>query len=846
MPGLNTTYAIHALQQCTSSQAIAQWWQQQHQALLQSDASPATLLVRHCQLLDALLSFSLQPYLEQATLIALGHYGRQQLLPYAPASILLLGHFTEQQQQTLQQQLHALEPRLQCRIFSLSEWQQLTQQDVDLYTEMLAARFVAGSRQHWAQVQEKLPHWPTKKLFTALEKNYFTEQLFSTAPNLRTMTGGLRHIAALQWLSKNAAANALPIQPVAPEQQQQLTAHRAFLLQTSWWLQCHTGSNALALTPSTLRQVAKTHNKHCAPTALTAPMLLQKLYTQSLFTAQVCRIQLQRYREILLTENTPAPIRLVNRRFLLRHKYLDVTSPEVIERWPFSMVEMFVIQGEEPNVERLGSGILEQCVAHKAKLSAPAPAQQYWFLRLLARSHDLFSQLLLMHQLGLLEQLIPAMATVKGASINEPEQRYPRDLHGLVTVRELQRLRQQETRLSMTLAYSVSYHLPKPELLYIAGLFHKLMPLSSRSIAAAQQFCERHELQEWETALILWLVEHYSLMLTVAEQQDTADPSTVYAFARAVGNLLRLDYLYLLTIAAIRATNPSLWNGWRGQRLEALYHSCKRALRRGVHNPMAKADWATETRAQATQLILDQPISTLAAQRLWTQIGDEYFLREKPTDIIWHTKAILQHGSSIEPLVLIREQLNNGQQKGTQLFVYTRDMLNLFAVTVNVLERLGFTVIDANIITSAHGFSLDTYVLLKQNGQALSSTEQQLIQQRLSAALSQPEHFSQYLEPSPLLEQHIITVPTQVQLANSADGFYTVVAIQTQDQPGVLANIARIFAQFKFSIHHARISTYGDRVEDTFHISDADGLPLSEASQCFALQSALLSAFSQS
>lgn len=846
MLGLNIPAAQAALAQCTNSQSIAKWWRAQHQQLTASQAPSSTLLAQHSLLLDNLLEAVIGPSVTSHHLVlALGRYGQQQLLPYAPAAILLLGQWPESVQRSLHQQLHSIEPRLQCRIFTLQEWQALIAEDFTLYTSTLDARLVIGNTKLWPSVQTQLPHWPTQNLFTALEGKYLLNRLFTTAPNLHTITGGLRYFDALRWLAINSQHHAQTVAPLSAEQQQQLNSHLQTLLQTGWHLQCHTQGYSLLLTTRAQAAVTQALRQQQPGAHLTTPMLLQKLYVQALQTTQLCRIQLQRYRERLQADSSTR-LRLINRRFVLRHHYLDTTDNDVIARWPFAMVEMFVIQGEEPNVERFSSRILAQCVQHKTALHTPTPAQQYWFLRLFDRSQHLFSQLLFMHQLGLLEQQIPEISSIKGAAINEPEQLYPRDLHALATVRELQQLRQADYRQHSPLAYSISYNLPRPALVYIAGLFHKLMPTPVRSAMAATAFCQRYGLASWEKALILWLVENYTLMLNTAEQQDTADPRTIYVFARAVGNLLRLDYLYLLTIAAVRASHPTLWNGWRNRRLEALYHACKRALRRGVHNPVVKADWANETRAQAAQLMLDEPVSQLAVQRLWTQIGDEYFLRESPADIAWHTKAILQHGDSLAPLVLMREQLSNTQQRGTQLFIYTSDSANLFAVTVSALGSMGLAVIDANIITSAHGFSLDTYLLLNEEGAALQAHEQQQVQQQLTQLLSKPSTFSQHLTPKPLHPPVAFTAPTYVQLANSADGFYTVVAIQTQDQPSLLAHIARVFAQFSYNIHHARITTYGERVEDTFHISDQDGLPLSEASQGFALQNALLNALTTS
>src|SRR5699024_6912319 len=134
--------------------------------------------------------------------------------------------------------------------------------------------------------------------------------------------------------------------------------------------------------------------------------------------------------------------------------------------------------------------------------------------------------------------------------------------------------------------------------------------------------------------------EHQDLMLSTAAQQDISQPQNIYAFAQSIKNLRHLDYLYLFSHAKLAIHKDEGY--WQLQRLDTLYHAAKKALRRGLNNPVANTDWANDTRQQAATLLAEQAVSALAIQRLWAQIGDEYFLRETPADIAWHTQAILR------------------------------------------------------------------------------------------------------------------------------------------------------------------------------------------------------------
>src|SRR5690606_35850391 len=188
---------------------------------------------------------------------------------------------------------------------------------------------------------------------------------------------------------------------------------------------------------------------------------------------------------------------------------------------------------------------------------------------------------------------------------------------------------------------------PKPGPLYMAGLYHDIAKgrggdHSELGAIDATLFCQRHHLPAWDTHLVSWLVEHHLVMSTTAQRKDISDPEVIHDFAVHVGNQVRLDYLYVLTIADINATNPSMWNSWRASLQRQLYTETKRALRRGLDNPPNRAQQITATQQAALDILVRSGIDEEDAEGLWAQLGEDYFLRHTASDIAWHTEAIVQ------------------------------------------------------------------------------------------------------------------------------------------------------------------------------------------------------------
>jgi [protein-PII] uridylyltransferase len=301
-----------------------------------------------------------------------------------------------------------------------------------------------------------------------------------------------------------------------------------------------------------------------------------------------------------------------------------------------------------------------------------------------------------------------------------------------------------------------------------------------------------------------------------------------------MGDIAHLDLLFALTVADINGTNPELWNSWRASLLRQLYYETKRALRRGLENVVDKQDLVEERQALARQILANANIDQSLIDLVWSNAGDDYFLRESATDIAWHTVAIANNLDNGKALVLVKDASDVIFKNATQIFIHAKDRDHVFALVTAVLEQHHLSIVDARVYSSNSGYILDTFFVLDSNGQALDSSDERLllIQQELKAKLdsdTEEEIRNNRRIPRQL---KFFAIPTSAQISQNPEKNCSVLEVIAADRPGLLATIADIFVEYDIALSNAKISTLGERVEDIFFIADEQGNSITDPELC--------------
>jgi [protein-PII] uridylyltransferase len=457
-----------------------------------------------------------------------------------------------------------------------------------------------------------------------------------------------------------------------------------------------------------------------------------------------------------------------------------------------------------------------------------------------------------MKRYGILGNYLPEFGRVIGQMQHDLFHIYTVDAHTLEVVRHMRRFFYPEEASRFPVVARVVKTLPKPELLYIAGLYHDVAKgrggdHSTLGAVDARLFCERHGLGKRDTNLVVWLVEKHLFMSTVSQRKDISDPDVITQFALTVGDQSRLDYLYCLTVADINATNPKLWNNWRDSLLRQLYAGTKRALIRGLENPIDRQDWIDDNQQNALQKLLALGAEERAIKALWQGTGDDYFLRESIDDIVWHTQAITRSKTDVKnrekTLVLIRSTHDDDLEVATQIFVYTKNRNFLFAVLTSAMEQLDLSIQDARIYTSSDDYILDTFYVLNADGKPIGEDHRRFehIKQFLEKQLEDPNRIPELVNKRTPRKFRLFTIPTDAQISVDYNKGCSVLEVITPDRPGLLARIGKIFFKFQIHLQNAKISTLGERVEDVFFITDQNEQAIEDP----ALQQQIIQAIRQ-
>ncbi|MGR3899973.1 [protein-PII] uridylyltransferase [Psychrobacter sp. 1176_08] len=815
-------------------------------------------------------------------LFATGGYGRGELSLYSDIDILLL--YPDEMSPDTNQKIDrlvallwdiGLEPALSVRSVNDALEAAL---DHTIASAQLEARLLIGNealQQTPIQIVNK--QWSPRDFYDVkvaeARERYLQHNAteYNLEPNIKTAPGGLRDIHLVGWVTKRyfrvSKLYDLVQQNFLTEKEfDELSFAEGYLWQIRHYLHVLTGRNENKLLFDYQREIAQLMGYETQPDDepnAAVERFMRDYYRCAMKISTLSEMLTNHYYETIIESHLPDAERPkkqpINAHFNQIGDQIAMSHHRVFAQHPEAILEMFLLMGQHgiKNVRTHTLRALKIAARGIDQVYRDNPVHQALFLANLKEQNYLFHRLRTMNRCGVLGSYIPAFAQVTGLMQYDLFHRYTVDAHTLFLIRILHRFTDPRFYEDFPLVSSIFQRIERKEILVLAAMFHDIAKgrggnHSELGETESIEFCLAHGMSLADANLVGWLTRYHLLMSMTAQKKDISDPEVVTIFANLVGNVTHLNHLYVLTVADMNATNPQLWNSWRATLMKQLYSQTRRILRADIDAPTNRQDMISATRKQTLEMldnVKNQHMNRDEVLRLWDDLGDEYFLREIAEDILWHTEAILNHppiglasNADSPPLVVLREHRELALD-AVQVFVYTQDQMNLFAVTMAVFDQMNLDVLDARIITATRDFALDSYVLLDPSGTLLVDEDsQQELKQRLIDAFKDPTVLKLTNKRMPRQLKHFeVTTVINFEFNEASDQH--IMSLETLDQPGLLARVGQVFLQQKIEVHAARITTLGERAEDMFYISDQNDEPLS-TDRLDALKSALIASLS--
>src|SRR5712672_1204218 len=747
-------------------QLLAQGQQELQQRF--RDEEPVEALVHaRAAFIDSLFACLWQAQLsadlaERLTLAAVGGYGGGELHPYSDVDIMVLtpDSLSEAGRGQISPFLAFLWDiglEVGNSVRTVAECAEESLADVGVMTTLLEARWLAGSRALLPQMRTALgpePVWPVRDYFAAKVREQQERHLkandtaYNLEPDVKTGPGGLRDIQTIAWVAKrHFGAESLDELAthgfLSPSELRRLQQAQIFLWKVRFGLHVLTGRHEDRLLFDHQIKLAHSFGYEDSTYKLAVEQLMQRYYRTVMDVQLLNELLLQLFREAILSDDTPP--KPLTPQFQVRDGSLEALSEDLFARQPSALLELFVLLQQHPELRGVRAGTIRAVGRNLWLIDEEFrqnPRNHRLFLEILRAPRGVTHELRRMNNYGVLGRYIPAFGRVVGRMQYDLFHAYTVDAHTLFVVSNARRLAIPGFNQELPLVSPVMQSLPRTEVAYLAALFHDIAKgrggdHSELGAVDAEAFCLEQGLSPYDARLVAWLVRNHLQLSITSQKQDIGDPQVINAFARKVGDETHLDYLYVLTCADVRATNPKLWNSWKASLFHDFYHRVKRALRRGLESPIDQEHLVRETQDAARRLLVERGIAEADVERAWTRFSPGYFLQHSPEEIAWHARLLASpDGSGEVARVAVEAQLASGT---TAVLIYAPHRRHSFARATAVLDQLGLNIVDARITPSGDGFSLDLYHLLEDDGAPITDNDRQVeIEQALWGSLRGP------------------------------------------------------------------------------------------------------------
>jgi [protein-PII] uridylyltransferase len=800
-----------------------------------------------------------------ATLLAIGGFGRGEMLPFSDIDLMVLhggrcGEAVGAAAKRLLQQLFDAGLQVGQSVRTQAEAVRLAGGDATILSSLLDARLLVGRPEAAAGLARRLEVLGSRRglrlagmLMEARreESEKFGQTPALLEPNVKRSPGGLRDIQLVRWLGKltrnaGSLADLVLLGGLSRRDAEALTEAAEFLTWVRTDLHLAAGKCADDLTRDQQVRIAAVRGLESTAGLLGVERFMREYFGHTRRVMQVAEAFQDGIREAGGVAGRT--VRRVSSR-VLGHRVDDLfrVGPRTVAVLP-SHREQLV--GSVAAVVRLVELSMiydmpiEPATWEAVRAAAPAlprdPDREAVaaFLSLLASAEPaaagLAPALRRLHEAAVLEIFLPPFAHARDLLQFNNYHKYTVDEHCIRAVGAAAEFARSPGWLGDAWR-QLGRHRP----LLLALVIHDLgkgfvEDHSEVGARMAREITDRLGLPEEEAEIIELLVLKHLAMAHLAFRRNTGDDSLLVGFARDVGSPEVLKMLAVLTAADMDAVGPGTWTKWKDDILGDLYFRTLAYL-----DGESPSRGAERTR-QALAALLEDRAAGDPVVRLARQLPAAY-LRDTPALRIVEELGRLVRLPDDGVFALARWQPDTGTVAVT---VGTRDALvpGVFHRVTAALSAERLEILAADIHTLPGGHVIDHFVVLDPDFEGEPPAERLAdIATAIKTALKadEPPRAAPRWNPFAPRVSPAAVQPVRVRFDNASSKQATILEVFAHDSAGLLTRIARALAEAELSVQSAKIGTYLDQVVDAFHVTDRNGGKVTDPARLAAVRRAI-------
>lgn len=814
---------------------------------------------------------------ERLAVAAVGGYGRGTLAPQSDIDLLFILPFKQTPwcEQVIEYVLYFLWDmgfKVGHATRNIEECLRQSKADMTIRTSVLEARFVHGDKELFSELIQRF----SKEIIAKTAREFIDAKLaerdqrhkktgasrYLVEPNIKDGKGGLRDLHTLFWIGKyfyqvERQRDLVDAGLFSIDEFKRFKKAEKFL----WTVRCHmhflTGRPDEKLTFDIQREMAERLRYVSHGGLLNVERFMKHYFLTAkevgdLTLIACAKLEEEHAKSVTGINGLIRSIRYSKRKIAGSKDFIDdngrinTVDGKSFERDPVNLIRLFKLADDNnldihPDARYLITNSLHLI---DKKLRSNEEANRI-FLAIITTRNNPETLLRKMNETGVLGKFIPAFGRIVAMMQFNMYHHYTVDEHLIRAVGVLSNIENKSIADEHPLSARILPEVEDRELLYLTLLIHDIAKgrKEDHSIAGAKiarQLCPRLGFSKARTELVAWLIEEHLTMSLTAQSRDLSDRKTIETFAAAAQNMDRMRYLLILTVCDIRAVGPGVWNGWKGQLLRTLYYETEPLLTGGF-SKINQAGRVAAAKEELSQILSNWDEDE--KKKLLDLHYDPYFLSTPIENQIRHMDLLREAKQKGE---LISTQVHTKEFEAiTEINVLTPDHPKLLSIIAGACSAAGANIVDAKIHTTRDGRALDSIFINREHDKNEDEIRRaNKVCKNIRDALTGDLPFKQLFAPNTRAKRvsKAFSIPPNIQINNDLSDAFTVIEVQCLDRPGILSDITYTISELNLNIGSAQIATFGEKVIDSFYVTDLLGDKIKLESRQLKIVDALISA----